>query len=142
MLAEYVSSRATVRKSAADPTAKVTMEAWQVMAVVSLNGDDAAYAGVRPKRPFDPAARQWGAVELAARVNGFQADERAFSLGLADPAESARKAFAWAVGVNWHLNRNVKQQVNFERTTFTGGAPGGADRTAENALFVRFQLAF
>ena len=52
-----------------------------------------------------------------------------------------RKAFAWAVGLNWYLNRNVKEVFDYERTTFTGGAAGG-DRPAENALFFRTQLSF
>jgi phosphate-selective porin OprO/OprP len=142
LLAEYVSSRATVRRTDESPTAKVHLQAWQVTAVLSLTGDATAYGGVRPRRPFDPAAGQWGALELAARVNGFTADETAFTQGLASPDVSVRKAFAWGVGLNWHLNRNVKQQVDYERTTFTGGAPGGADKPAENALFIRTQLAF
>ena len=53
-----------------------------------------------------------------------------------------RKAFAWAVGLNWYLNRNIKQVVDFERTTFTGGAADGADRPAENAFFIRTQVSF
>ena len=51
-------------------------------------------------------------------------------------------AFAWAVGINWHLTRNVKQVLDYERTRFTGGAPGGADRDDENALFIRTQISF
>ena len=142
LLAEYVRSRATVRPIEESATTRVQLEAWQVTGVVSLTGDAAAYGAVRPRRPFDPVAGQWGALELAARVNGFSADDRAFALGLADPDVSVRKAFAWGVGLNWHLNRNVKQQIDYERTTFTGGAPGGADKSAENALFIRTQLAF
>jgi hypothetical protein len=52
-----------------------------------------------------------------------------------------REAFAWALGLNWHLNRNVKQVVNFERTTFSGGASRG-DRRGENAFFFRTQFSF
>jgi phosphate-selective porin OprO/OprP len=59
-----------------------------------------------------------------------------------DPARSVREAFAWGVVLNWHLNRHVKQVVSYERTTFTGGAAGGADRPAENALLLRTQLSF
>ena len=89
------------------------------------------YAGVGP-----------GALQLAARVNGFTADPEAFTRGWADPARSARKAFAWGVALNWWLNRNVRQAVSYERTTFEGGAAQGADRPAENALLVRSQLSF
>jgi len=34
------------------------------------------------------------------------------------------------------------QVVDFERTTFKGGADGGADRPAENAFFIRTQVSF
>ena len=52
------------------------------------------------------------------------------------------KAFAWAAGLNWSLNRNVKQMVDYERTSFTGGAAGGKDRDPENAFFIRTQISF
>ncbi len=69
------------------------------------------------------------------------ATKAAFSLGLADATKSARRARAWAAGVNWYLNRNVKLVMNYENTTFIGGAVGG-DRSAEHALLSRFQIAF
>ena len=54
-----------------------------------------------------------------------------------------REAFAWAVGLNWSLNRNVKQVVDFERTSPSRAAPpGGADREPENAIFIRTQISF
>ena len=53
-----------------------------------------------------------------------------------------RKAFAWAAGLNWSLNRNVKQMFDYERTTFTGGAAAGKDRDPENAIFIRTQISF
>ena len=96
---------------------------------------------MRPSDAFEPGQGKWGALELAARVNGLELGTEAFREGIVDPTKSVRKAFAWAVGVNWYLNRNIKQVVDFERTTFTGGA-GGADRPAENALFIRTQVAF
>lgn len=108
-----------------------------------LTGDDrASFTGVRPAKPFDPAKGQWGAVELAARVNGLEVDEDTVAAGLVDPSRSVRDAFAWAVGINWHLTRNVKQVLDYERTRFTGGAAGGADRDDESALFIRTQISF
>jgi phosphate-selective porin OprO/OprP len=59
-----------------------------------------------------------------------------------DPTKSAREVFAWAVGLNWSMTRNVKQVVDFERATFTGGAAAGGDRAPENAIFVRTQVSF
>jgi phosphate-selective porin OprO/OprP len=131
LLAEFVTAGAELRRSAtvADRLGLL------------LTGDAAAFAGVKPRRAFDPARRQWGALELAARVNGMALDADAFSRGYADPARSVRKALAWAVGLNWYASRNVKQMVSFERTSFRGGAAEG-DRPAENALLIRSQVAF
>lgn len=141
LMAEWVRSRSALRR-ATGPAARVGVRAWQATAMWSPTGDAASEDGLRPRRPFDPAQHQWGALELVARVNGFQADAAAFSGGFADPESAARKALAWGVGLNWYLTRNVKQAVSFERTTFTGGAAGGADRPAEKALFIRTQLSF
>ena len=141
LLAEYAQSESKVKK--ADGT-RVTLEgkAWQATVTVALTGDKASHAGVRPTKPFDPGKGQWGGIELAARVNGIELGSEAISAGLVDPTKSVRKAFAWAVGVNWSLNRNVKQVVDFERTSFTGGAAAGKDRDPENAIFIRTQISF
>jgi phosphate-selective porin OprO/OprP len=75
-------------------------------------------------------------------VQGLEVGSEAFTEGIVDPAKSVRKAFAWTVGLDWHLTRNVKQVVDFEHTTFSGGAAGEADRPAENAFFIRTQVSF
>ena len=36
-----------------------------------------------------------------------------------------RKASAWALGLNWYLNENLKWVLNYEQTSFDGGDPGG-----------------
>jgi phosphate-selective porin OprO/OprP len=138
--AEYVRSRQSVRKGT--DVARVSNEAWDVTASVVLTGETATASGVRPRRSFDPAKRTWGALEVVGRVNRLNVDGSAFSRGLADPTKSAREARAWAVGLNWYLNRNVKYMVDFERTTFTGGGAAGGHRRAENAILVRSQVAF
>ena len=45
--------------------------------------------------------------------------------GFADITKSARRASAWAVGLTWYLNRNVKYVLNYEQTSFRGGAALG-----------------
>ena len=130
---QYVASGAT--------RARVANAAWQAAASFVITGEPASASGVRPKRSFDPEAGAWGALEIAARVNGLTVDEDAFAFGLADSTRSARKVSAWAVGLNWYLNRNVKLVGSYERTTFKGGARDG-DRPTENALFFRAQLYY
>lgn len=141
LMAEYVQSKSRVLRASTEAHTDLTAKAWQTTATLTLTGDAASFTGVRPREPFDPPKGQWGALELAARVNGLELDTAAVRDGLIDPTRSVRKAFAWAVGLNWYLNRNVKQVFDYERTTFTGGATSG-DRPAENALFFRTHLSF
>jgi phosphate-selective porin OprO/OprP len=146
LLAEYVRTNARVQRVAgnARSEARLSHSAWQVAANYALGGDEASYAGLRPRRAFDPHKGQWGAFELAARLNGLALDADTFVGGWADPTRAARKALAWGLGVNWYLNRHVKQQLDFERTTYTAGAApaDGGRRKAENALLLRSQVSF
>jgi len=142
LMAEYAWSESWVKNPSAGTRARFSGEAWQATATFTLTGEKASYSGVRPGVAFEPGQGKWGALELAARANGLELGAEALREGIVDPSKSIRKAFAWAVGLNWSLSRNVKQVVDFERTTFTGGASDGADRPAENAFFIRTQLSF
>jgi phosphate-selective porin OprO/OprP len=141
LIGEWVSSEQEVRRSATTPAVRLEHTAWQGAVAIVLTGEDATPGAIKPRKSFEPG-KGWGALELVARVNGFDVDEAAFTGGLADRSRSASKARAWGLGLNWYLNRNVKQALTYERTTFTGGAAAGADRSAENALFIRSQVAF
>lgn len=141
LLGEWARSEQEIRKGATSPVVRIEHRAWQAALAIVLTGEDAAPGAVKPKSVFEPG-KGAGALELAARINGFDADEDAFALGLADPAKSARKARAWGLGLNWYLNRHLKQSVDYERTKFTGGAASDGDRRAENALFIRSQISF
>ena len=50
----------------------------------------------------------------------------------------------WGLGLNWHLNRNIKASVNYLHTDFTGGSKVKGEVTAqdEEAIFARIQFAF
>ena len=143
---EYARSTQAIRK-AADPAAtNVSNDAWEITAAVLLTGEKSAPDpvtpnNVRPRRPFDPKQGQWGALELVARVTGLTVDPLVFAGGFADPTKSAQKASSWAIGLNWYLNRNIKQVVDFDHTSFTGGATSG-DRQTDNAILIRTQLSF
>jgi phosphate-selective porin OprO/OprP len=141
LLAEYVKSESRLKKADASHV-DFEASAWQTTVSLALTGDKASYSGVKPAKPFEPSKGQWGALELAARVNGIEIERSAFTGGLIDPLKSPREAFAWAVGLNWSLNRHVKQVFDYERTSFTGGAAAGADRDDENAIFIRTQISF
>ncbi len=85
------------------------------------------------------------AVELAFRVSGLSIDERAFEGGanrLADPDSAAREAFNYGLGLNFHVNRNLKWSVDFNSTRFSGGASAGRDREEEQVVMTRLQLVY
>jgi phosphate-selective porin OprO/OprP len=146
VLGEYaLSSSPLVRedKTAAsgEKRGRVRSDAWQLAASVFLTGEKAGFSAVKPAKPFDPGRGQWGALELVARVHQLSVASAAFDLGFADPKKSARRATAWAVGLNWYLNRNVKYVLDYEQTSFDGGATEG-DRPTERALLLRAQVLF
>jgi phosphate-selective porin OprO/OprP len=45
------------------------------------------------------------------------------------------------VGLNWYLNENVKWLLDYEHTTFEGGAADG-DRADEDAIQLRLAVGF
>lgn len=137
LLGEYVYSQQ--RLGLGDVRQRAGNRAWQIAASFVPTLEKASYKGVVPASPFDPFLGQWGAVELAARYSALTVDDQVFSAGLADPGSSARKAQAWAVGINWYLDTFIKAQLDFERTTFS--FTGAGSLPAENAILGRIQLA-
>jgi phosphate-selective porin OprO/OprP len=119
--------------------------AWQLAASWFLTGEEAAFRGFKPGAIFSLENGTLGAFELVGRYHELSIDDDAFIGGadsFADPEVSARKATAWALGVNWYLNENLKWVLNYERTRFDGGAAGGADREDEEAFLTRVALGF
>jgi phosphate-selective porin OprO/OprP len=139
VLGEYVVSRQDVALGAASQ--EVENDASQLLLSWVAFGGDASFRGVTPKNSFDWAAGTWGALELVARYSELDIDDNAFTAGLLSLSSSASKAKDTGIGVNWYLNRNVKLQLNYDETTFEGGA-AGADRLDEKVLFTRVQLAY
>ena len=138
LLTEYVISRQEVRR--ADIAEELENTSWQVATSWVLSGGEPSFRGVAPKVNFDPTAGTWGAFELTARYSVLEVDEDTFPV-FANLASSAESAEAWALGLNWYFNRNLRLVLDYERTQFEGGAATG-DREDENILFSRFQIAF
>ncbi|HWD91247.1 MAG TPA: porin [Verrucomicrobiae bacterium] len=142
LLGEYVISDQKVTKGATSAWLKNT--AWQVAGGWVLTGEEASFTGVTPRHPFDPRANQWGALQLVARYADLDVDNKTFPV-FANPATSASEAKAWAVGLNWYLNRNIRVNTSFSRTTFGGRintAQATVARQPEEVVFTRLQLAF
>jgi phosphate-selective porin OprO/OprP len=122
-------------------TDAIESRAWGVTASCLLTDDTTSYKGVTPKRPFDPAAHQWGAFEVAARAGALRVDDDAFPT-FADPTRAARVARDRGVGFNWYLNRNFRVMLDYIETRFLGGAAANADRPDERVILNRFQVAW
>ena len=142
LLGEYVISNQEVKKGAA--SADLQNTAWQLAAGWVLTGEDASYTGVTPKHPFDPRANHWGALQLVARYADLDVDNKTFPI-FANPASSASEAKAWAVGLNWYLNRNIRVNTSFSHTAFEGKlnpTVATVTRQPEQVVFTRVQLSF
>ena len=162
ILAEYNVSDQSLRNGT--HTAVVDDNAWQVAGGLFLTGEQQRYRGspysplgaVTPKHPFDIGSGGWGAVELVARYGDLHFDPNAFNISpasagarFASPITSVQEAREWGVGVNWYLNRNIKISLDYENTSFDGGAGTATattydikNRETEQILFTQAQFAF
>jgi phosphate-selective porin OprO and OprP len=136
---EYINSWQVVSR-AGFATTKLKHSAWQATGSYFLTGEKNSFRSAAPRKPFDPKAGTFGAVELAARYGELSIDDATFP-AFANPASTPSKARAWAVGINWYLARSIKAVVDYEHTTFTGGTLTG-DREAENFVATRLQYSF
>ena len=127
-------------------TANIKNDAWQITGSWLITGEDASFKGVKPKRVFDVDNGTWGAWEIVARFQEANIDDKAFTNAtFGDISKSAKSAKAWALGLNWYLNQNVKLATNYERTSFEGGAGttlAPIDRADEETLYTRLQLSY
>lgn len=140
VLAEYVRNQQTATLMGSG--ARLTNQAWQVAASVAVTpGDRPTHRSIKPRRPFDPAAGTWGAVELAARYAELRIDPDTFEKGFASAANSIERARAVTLGGNWYWNEYLKLQLDYEGTVFRGGAPEGGDRATEHVIATRLQAA-
>ena len=143
---EYVISDQQVVNVPKNQKADLQNTAWEVSAGWILTGEEANYnVGVVPKHPFNPVSGNWGwgAWQIVGRYAQLNVDPDTFPT-FANPATSASTAHAWAVGLNWYLNRNVRCDLSYSHTSFTGGQGPGATvtRDPEQVLFTRIQLGF
>jgi phosphate-selective porin OprO and OprP len=135
---EYAISQQDVRLG--PNTATLTHKAWQASGNFFLTGEKAGYRSPTPKKPFDLQEKGYGAFELVARYGELDLDDDAFPI-FASASSSVTKEKAAGVGLNWYLNKQIKIAVNYEHTTFDGGAADG-DRKSEDFFVTRFQHAF
>ena len=155
LMAEYATENQAVTNAAHHQT--LTHDAWQTTFSYLLTGEEASYASVKPNQPFNPNTSGWGAWELVARISGMNLDEDTFTGKtdrFANIASSAKSAKAWGLGVNWYLNNYTRFTLDYENTSFEGGAAGSVvssstgaitklvDRQDERAMIGRLQVSF
>lgn len=145
LLAEYAISSQEVLQAGGGAGAgareRLTHTAWQVAASYFLTGEENSFKAVNPLRPVGGTNGGWGAWELTARVSQLDVDDDAFPI-FANPATAATEALSYGVGVNWHLNRNLKLTLNYGHTEFDA-APGNPFATQdEDVVLTRVQFSF
>jgi phosphate-selective porin OprO/OprP len=140
ILSELVRVREHV-VSTSGATGTVGSTAFQVAGSVVIGGKP-SYKGVKVENPLDPEAGTFGAFELAARYHSLRVGDLAYRRGFANRSSAATLARAFTVGANWHLATGQRALVNYERTTFRGGAANRGNRKPESVLITRLQASF
>jgi phosphate-selective porin OprO and OprP len=145
-LGEYTQVEQDVSRTVGGVTLSdsLTNSAWQGQFSWFLTGEEEAFRGFTPQSTFQPGKEGWGALELVARYQELDIDDDAFAGGansFANPLTAITKETSYGVGANWYPWNTVKLSINYDVTTFDGGAATG-DRADERALFSRFAINF
>jgi phosphate-selective porin OprO/OprP len=143
LLAEYAVNEEGFQKGAVHR--EIAFRAYQVEASYILTGEKKSFGSPVPKKNFDLLHHGgFGAIELAARVGDFEAEEGLYNYGLASSATTPRHLHEWVGGVNWYLNRLVRISADYSNTAFGGGAAqsAGGNKLPEKVFITRFQINF
>lgn len=143
LLGYWVASSQRVTKGTT--TRQLFHQGWLVQASFSPTLDKVTYKGIVPKHALGSGRGAAGAFELAFRYSELRLDEHAFP-DFADPTKSAHLARDFGGALNWYPNAALRVAVNYDHTTFRGGAAGSGtavgDRKPDDTLSARLQLAF
>jgi phosphate-selective porin OprO/OprP len=145
LIAEFVyTSQAIKTGGTPGPAMRVGNWGWEVQGSFMLTGEENSYKGPKlaDQVAFDPLNGRWGSFEVAARGSQLGIDDDVFRNGFADITTSARKATEWVIGINWYMNDNIKLMLDYARTSFDGGGPGGRDKQDESVIATRVQINF
>jgi phosphate-selective porin OprO/OprP len=149
-LGEYTQVKQDVSRNVAGVVLSDTLTntAWQGQFSWFVTGEEESYKGFTPRSTFQSGSptsgNGWGAFELVARYQELDVDDDAFVGGansFANPLTAITKQKSYGVGVNWYPWNTVKLSINYDRTSFDGGAATG-DRPDEQALFSRFAINY
>lgn len=158
LLAEYAQSKFDVLGgSSSSRVNDVKNDAWHITGSWLITGENASFGAVKPKNAYNPDGAGWGAWEVVARYQEINIDDKLFTNptgaiagNFLSATTQSKSAQAWAIGVNWYLNNNIKIAANYESTNFDGsyivnsntGAFTETSRPDERTLFTRLQLSY
>jgi phosphate-selective porin OprO/OprP len=145
-LGEYTQVKQDVSRTVAGTTVSDTLtnSAWQGQFSWFITGEEESYRGFTPGSTFQPGKPGSGAWELVARIQELDIDDDAFAGGansFANPLTAISRETSYGVGVNWYPWNTVKLSLNYDLTSFEGGAATG-DRADEQAIFSRFAINY
>ena len=145
-LGEYTQVKQDVSRTVGGVTRSDTLtnSAWQGQFSWFITGEEESFRGFTPQTTFVPGKSGSGAWELVARVQELDVDDAAFAGGansFSNPLTAVSKVTAYGVGVNWYPWNTVKFSLNYDLSSFEGGAATG-DRPDERALFGRFAINY
>jgi phosphate-selective porin OprO/OprP len=146
ILGEYTQVEQDVSRTVAGITRSDTLtnSAWQTQFSWFITGEEEAFRGFTPGSTWQPGKSGTGAFELVARYQELDVDDAAFEGGansFANPATAVTKETSYGVGLNWYPWNTVKLSINYDLTSFEGGAAAG-DRDDEQAIFSRFAINY
>jgi phosphate-selective porin OprO/OprP len=150
LAAEYAVEKQDIAVNAAGSTHAFENSAWRASAAWVLTGEASDKAGVTPMSPFAVSSGGWGAFEVVAGISGLALDPALFR-AVADGGggiirnNNVTGVVAYAVGLNWYLNRHFRFLINVEQARFDGAktptaAVGARDDSL--AILTRAHLSF
>lgn len=150
-LGEYTQVQQDVSRNVAGVVRSDTLThgAWQGQFSWFVTGEEESYRGFTPKSTWQPGRTGFGALELVARIQQLDIDDDAFAGGndsFANPLTAITKETSWGIGVSWYPWNTVKLSLDYDHTSFEGGAAllsgGAGNRPDEHAIFSRFAINY
>jgi len=130
--AEYFDINVDRRNSVLD---NPDFNGWYIQGGWTITGEprryttaNAGFDGPRPAKPFNPAAGQWGAVELGLRYSVLDLNYQQGAKGTAPTASAVRggEQDIFSAGLNWYLNTTVSVQAAYRAVSVDRLSPGGS----------------
>jgi phosphate-selective porin OprO/OprP len=136
LMAEYTHTRQHVNK--AGDQGALTFDAYAFTGSFIVTGENARYDQLVPEKPFDWSKGQFGALELAFRLD-YASFSRAALGRFASAARNYSDVDAYWFGANWFLNENVKIVASFVLSKLDGNT---TLPDSEKVGTLRFQFSY